>query len=90
VDERVEVLEDVLVHCVTVEGDDVHVDLYGSVDHLCGTVTFTFADPRQRRRMVASLRRWARTTTPLVMTSNGKTISLQDAQQTLGADLIDQ
>ena len=83
-----EVLEDVLVHCVTVEDDDVHVDLYGSVDHLCGTVTFTFSDPRQRRRMVTALRRWARATTPLIMTSNGSTISLQDAKETFGADLV--
>lgn len=88
VEDRVEVLEDVLVHCVTVDGDEVHVDLYGSVDHLCGTVTFTFSDPRQRRRMVTSLRRWSRSTTPLVMTSNGSTISLQDAQETFGADLV--
>jgi len=88
VDERVEVLEDVLVHHVCVEGVDVHVDLYGSVDNLCGTVTFTFSEPRQRRRMVAALRRWARTATPLVMTSNGATISLQDAKEIFGADLV--
>jgi hypothetical protein len=88
VDDRVEVLDDVLIHCVTVEADEVHVDIYGSVDHLCGTVTFTFSDPRQRRRMVAALRRWSRASTPLVMTSNGSTISLQDATETFGADLV--
>jgi hypothetical protein len=38
--------------------------------------------------MVAALRRWSRASTPLVMTSNGSTISLQDATETFGADLV--
>lgn len=73
-----EVLQGVLIFGVSVEGDTVNVDIYGSTAHLCGSLRYTVADGRERRGKVALLRDWERRGTPVTMVTSGSTISLVD------------
>ena len=83
----VEVLQGVVVHAVTVEGDDVLVDIYGSGSNICGSVRFTFADARKRRSMAGLLRRWAADATPLTFIQTGTSIALQNDSAVYGEQL---
>jgi hypothetical protein len=74
----VEVLQGVLVLGARVEGELVHVDLYGSASNICGSVRFTFADRRQRDDMVGQLEDWAASGTPLTYVQRGTSVTLQD------------
>jgi len=71
-----EVLQDVLVLDVTVEGADVIVDIYGSQANVCGSIRFTFAERLERLHQVKLLRRWQRDQIPLTFVSHGSTVAL--------------
>lgn len=72
-----EIVQDVLVYGVSVEGNAICVGLYGGTSPICGTVRFTFPDPGQRAANVAILERWERDAVPLTFVSGtGPTISL--------------
>ena len=83
----VEVLQGVVVHAVTVEDDDVLVDIYGSASNICGSVRFTFTDARKRRSMAGLLRRWAADRTPLTFIQTGTSIALQNDSAVYGEQL---
>src|SRR4051794_38671299 len=53
-----EILQDVRVFSVSVDGEHVQVDLYGGTEDACGSVRFTFTDAAERTRHVALLRSW--------------------------------
>ncbi|HEY8544374.1 MAG TPA: hypothetical protein VIL36_04970 [Acidimicrobiales bacterium] len=74
----IEILRDVRVFGVTVEGADVHVDVYGGRSTVCAGIHFTFTDPRRRAEAVALLRRWEDAATPLTFTATADTITLQN------------
>ena len=57
-------------------GHDVHVDLYGGRDNVCGSVRFTFPDASDRRRNVTQLREWQRDAVPVALLAYGDTITL--------------
>ena len=76
-DER-EVLQGVLVFDVTVEGDTVNVDIYGSTSHVCGSLRYTIERPSERREKVKLLRQWSRDETPVTMVTAGPSITLVD------------
>ena len=88
--EETELLQDITVFAVVVAGEDVHVDIYGSIENVCGSVRFTFPDRNQRRRMVALLERWRRDETPLTFIANGSTIVLQNDAAIFGDQLESQ
>ncbi len=71
-----EILQDVLVLDVTVEGADVTVDIYGSHSNVCGSVRFTFPVRAERMLQVRLLQRWQREHTPLTFVSHGTTVAL--------------
>ena len=71
-----EVLQDVLVLDVAVEGAEVNVDIYGSQSNVCGSIRFTFAARPERVAQVRLLRRWQRGQTPLTFVSHGSTVAL--------------
>ncbi len=73
---EVEILQDVLVLDVVVEGVDVNVDIYGSRSNVCGSIRFTFSERAQRTAQVRLLRRWERDHTPLTFVSHGSTVAL--------------
>jgi hypothetical protein len=87
VDEESELLQDIVVFGVAVRGDDVHVDIYGSTEHVCGSIRFTFPERSERRRMVRLLERWCREETPLTFVANGSTIVLQNDAAVFGSQL---
>jgi hypothetical protein len=71
-----EVLQDVLVLDVAVQGTDVSVDIYGSQSNVCGSIRFTFSERAERLHQVRLLRRWQRDQTPLTFVSHGSTVAL--------------
>lgn len=71
-------LDGVHVLGATVEGDAVHVDLYGGDDNLCGYVRFVFEDDEERQARLAVLRAWARLGTAVTFVSAGGTVTLLD------------
>ncbi len=83
----IDVLQGVVVHEVTVDGTELHVDIYGSTANICGTVRFTFQDPGERRAMAQLLERWGRESTPLTYIETGSSIALQDDEAVFGNQL---
>jgi hypothetical protein len=84
---EVEVLQGVIVLGAHVDGDDVHVDVYGSDSNICGSVRFTFTDSGQRTDMVAQLEHWAADGTPLTYVQRGSSVTLQDDTALFGDPL---
>lgn len=74
----IEILQEVRVYGVTVEGADVHVDVYGGRAITCAGIRFTFADESRRRAAVELIRRWQRDETALTFVAAGDSISLQN------------
>lgn len=79
-----EELHGVRVLGTTVEGDAVHVDLYGGEDNVCGYVRFVFEDPAERAARVEVLRAWAERGTGVSFATSGGTVTLTD--RTGGSD----
>ena len=84
---EVEVLQGVLVLGAVVDGDDVHVDVYGSPSNICGSVRFTFGDAEQRSDMVSQLEEWAENGTCLTYVQRGSSVTLQDDTALFGDPL---
>lgn len=82
--EELEVAHDVRVFSVSVEGAEVHVDIYGGADNVCGSVRFTFENPVVRRRQVERLRAWQEQDTALTFVAEGSTISLANLDALVG------
>lgn len=76
-DER-EVLQGVRIFGVGVDGHDVHVDVYGSASHVCGSLKYTIPGAGERRAKVRLLRAWADAGTSVTMVTAGPSITLVD------------
>ena len=74
--DELELLQDVRVCGVRVEGMDVHVDIYGGASNVCGTIRFSFDDEADVRAQATLLRRWERDATELAFLAQGSNISL--------------
>ena len=79
----IEILQDVRVFDVTVEGADVHVDVFGGRSTVCAAIRFTFTDPQRRDQAIALLHRWEVDETALTFSSTADTITLQNDQTLL-------
>ena len=73
---RFQLVQDVAIFAVSVDGPDVHVDVYGGPDNVCASVTFSFPDPVVRAENVGRLHRWERDTSALSLVVNGDTVRL--------------
>lgn len=71
-----DLLQDLLIFDVRADGPDVHVDLYGGRDNVCGSVRFTFPDGRERKQNLAQLRDWHADDVPVALLAYGDTITL--------------
>jgi hypothetical protein len=71
-----QMVQDVAVLGIAVEGAEVLVGVYGGPDNVCASVTFTFADHLDRAANVARLQRWERKGTSLSLLVNGDTVRL--------------
>jgi hypothetical protein len=85
--EGIDVLQDVLVLSVAVDGPTVVVDVYGSPANVCGTVRIELPDPARRWAAVAQLTRWRRCDTPLTLIVHDEAIVLQDDRAAFGPQL---
>lgn len=71
-----QLVQDVAVFGVSVDGSEVHVGVYGGPDHVCASVTFDFPEPFEREANASRLRRWERAGTPLSLCVTGETVRL--------------
>lgn len=71
-----DLLQDLLIFEVRRDGPDVHVDLYGGRDNVCGSVRFTFSNDADRRHNLEQLREWMRSRTPVTLLTRGDTLTL--------------
>jgi len=81
--EAIEVMQGVRVFAVACVGEELRVDLYGGGDCACGTLTYRFADRRERQVRAALVRRWRDRGTPLTYVSRGGTATLMDERAVL-------
>lgn len=83
----IEVLQDVLVLGVAVDGTTVVVDVCGSPANVCGTVRIELPDPARRGAAVVQLARWRRRDTPLTLIVHDTAVVLQDDHAAFGPQL---
>jgi hypothetical protein len=74
-DER-DLVQDLSIFDVHVDGDDVHVDVYGGRKPVCGSVRFTFPDDAERTRHVTRLQQWRDKGMQVALWSAGSTLRL--------------
>ncbi|HEV7722600.1 MAG TPA: hypothetical protein VGO60_15010 [Iamia sp.] len=85
--DEIDVLQDVLVLSVVVDGTSVVVDVYGSPANVCGTVRIELPDAGRRWAAVSQLTRWRRRDTPLTLIVRDSAIVLQDDRAAFGPQL---
>jgi hypothetical protein len=85
--DRIEVLQDVLVLGVGVEGTTVTVDVYGSAANACGVMRVSIVEEQAREEAVELLLRWGREDTPLSLIVQGTRVALQNDQAVFQAQL---
>ena len=71
-----QLVQDVAVLGVELDGDEVLVDVYGGPEHVCASVAFTFDDATERAANVARLRRWEQAGTALALVAAGTEVRL--------------
>jgi len=85
VTDRIDVLQDVLVLGVAVDGAVVLVDVYGSTSNVCGSVRFHLPDPSQQRTAVDQIAWWRRQDTPLTLIARHGDVVLQNDHAVFGS-----
>ena len=74
----IEVMQNLYVLHVETEGDELRVDIYGGSDCVCGTLIYSFEDPRERRERYELLRRWCDEARPVTYVRRGGSAALMD------------
>jgi hypothetical protein len=73
-----EVFQDVLILFVDVAGGEISVDLYGSAEGICGSVTYELSDDETCTRRLATLRQWCDELKPVTYVRRGDVVALLD------------
>ena len=76
--DEIEVLQNLHILDVQVEGDEIHVDVYGGDDMVCGMVAYHFPEAAKRRRQAETLRHWRDTRTAVTYVRRGAVVTLMD------------
>jgi hypothetical protein len=84
----IEVIQNLLIFAVEVEGEELRVDIYGGADCVCGTLIYTFADDTERAERAALLGRWRDARTPVTYVRRDGSAALMD-ELALLADALD-
>ena len=74
----IELHQDVVVLRVTVDGEDVEVDVFGGDPAVIGTVSYRFPDLEDREAQLATLTFWEREGTRLVYVRREGEVALMD------------
>ncbi len=77
-DLRFEVVDEVRVLSVDVDGDELRIDVYGGAVPMCATLVYTVPDAEQRSGFCALARRWCRADTALTYIRRGDQLTLVD------------
>lgn len=77
-DQDIEVIQNLFVFDVMVEGEEVKVDIYGGADCVCGTLIYRFADRRERAERARVLSRWRDEETPVTYVRRQGSAALMD------------
>ena len=78
-----ELIQDVSILAVAVDGPTVLVDVYGGSENLCASVRYTFATTAERNRNVGRLRRWAAADDELALLIDGSTVTFVNERSLL-------
>jgi hypothetical protein len=71
-----DLVQDLSIFEVSIDGDDVSVAVYGGREQICGSVRFTFRDPEERASHVERLLRWKRHEALVSLLQAGDRVSL--------------
>lgn len=74
----IEVIQNLLIFGVEVDGDELRVDIYGGADCVCGTLIYTFADRAEREERAHLLGRWRDAATPVTYVRRDGSAALMD------------
>ena len=75
---EIEVIQNLLVHRVESEGDELRVDIYGGPECVCGTLIYHFSDPQEHRERAELLRRWCDQAMPVTFVRREGSAALMD------------
>jgi hypothetical protein len=74
----IEVIQNLLIFGVEVDGEELRVDIYGGGDCVCGTLIYTFADRSEREERAELLGRWRDAGTPVTYVRRDGSAALMD------------
>lgn len=74
----IEVIQNLLVLGVDVEGEELRVDIYGGEDCVCGTLIYRFTEPHELGERADLLRRWCAEATPVTYVRRDGSAALMD------------
>ncbi len=74
----IEVIQNLLVFGVDVEGEELRVDIFGGDDCVCGTLIYRFTDPQELGERAELLRRWCADGTPVTYVRRDGSAALMD------------
>ncbi len=83
----IDVVQGVQVLDVSVEGDEIRVDVYGGEDCLCGVVLYRFADREEREHHFRTLCSWRDDQTCVTYVSRDGLVSLVEEEALFNAAL---
>lgn len=82
-DGDIEILQGLHVFDVSVDEDELVVDLYGGDESVFGTVRFSFPDLGERRRRQGALESWRDNALPVTFVTSGEVVTLVSEHELL-------
>ena len=76
--EEIEVLQDLSILRVEECDGLLVVDVYGGVDDACGSVRYSYDDPKEMARHAKTLNRWRENNTRVTYVRRGDSVALVD------------
>lgn len=74
----IEVIQNLIIFGVEIDGDELRVDIYGGADCVCGTLIYTFANRSEREERAELLGRWRDAGTPVTYVRRDGSAALMD------------
>jgi hypothetical protein len=78
VNNGIEVIQNLLIYGVEIDGHELRVDIYGGADCVCGTLIYTFTDASEREERADLLGRWRDAGTPVTYVRRDGSAALMD------------
>src|SRR3712207_3826136 len=77
-DDEIELLQDLTILRVEELDGQLVVDVYGGVDDACGSVRYSYEDPKKLARHARTLNRWRESNTLVTYVRRGDSVALVD------------